>query len=95
MQMDTSSKGSTSTVLKLAAREQTARNQREAESTKTKKVNEAVEMVEAEVPVLATATRIVTTVEKKGTRRRITGRSIPIRYQSGSRKVRYTVAQWR
>ena len=95
MAQSTNSRGNVTTVSKLATRELTARNQREAESTKAEEVEEAVEMVEAEVAVVATATRIVTTAERKGTRRRIAGRSIPRRHQSGSRVARQPVVRWR
>ena len=93
-QMDISSKASAATAMKLATREWNGRSRRD-QATKAKEVKEAVEMVEAEVVVGATATRIVTTAERKGTRRRIAGRSIPRRHQSGSRKVRQTVARCR
>ena len=85
--MDTCSKASVATATKLATREQTVRSQGKS-AAKANEVEEAVEMAEAEVAVEPIVIRTATTAERRSMRRKIAGRSIQTRQQTGSRKMR-------
>ena len=95
--LSTNLKGNAATAAQSDTREPNAQSRKEAAVAVAAAEAEAVEAVEetAAVVAVAEATRHATAVERKGTKKRIAGRSIPTRRQNGSSPARQLEARWR